>query len=30
VLLPQILTESIVLAEFAAFPDRPAGQRADQ
>ena len=29
-LLPQILTESIVLTEFAAFPDRPAGQRAGQ
>jgi thiol:disulfide interchange protein DsbD len=29
-LLPQILTESAVLAEFAAFPDRPASQRAGQ
>ena len=29
-LLPQILTESAVLAEFAAFPDRPANQRAGQ
>ncbi|HEY7607829.1 MAG TPA: thioredoxin family protein [Alphaproteobacteria bacterium] len=29
-LLPQILTESIVLTEFAAFPDRPAAQRAGQ
>jgi thiol:disulfide interchange protein DsbD len=29
-LLPQILTESIVLAEFAAFPDRPANARAGQ
>ena len=29
-LLPQILTESAVLAEFAAFPDRPATQKAGQ
>jgi thiol:disulfide interchange protein DsbD len=29
-LLPQILTEPIVLTEFAAFPDRPASQRAGQ
>ncbi len=29
-LLPQILTEAAVLAEFAAFPDRPANQRAGQ
>ncbi len=29
-LLPQILTEAVVLAEFAAFPDRPAAQRAGE
>ena len=29
-LLPQILTESAVLAEFAAFPDRPGTQKAGQ
>jgi thiol:disulfide interchange protein DsbD len=30
VLLPQILTEAVVLAEFAQFPDRPAKDRAGQ
>jgi thiol:disulfide interchange protein DsbD len=29
-LLPQILTEAIVLAEFGRFPDRPVPQRAGQ
>lgn len=29
-LLPQILTEAVVLAEFGQFPDRPAPQRAGQ
>jgi thiol:disulfide interchange protein DsbD len=30
VLLPQILTEAVVLAEFAQFPERPAKDRAGQ